>query len=70
MKIRQATNSDVVAIVGLLANDALGKQREDYKLPLPDTYFQAFNEIDADQNQEFRQHNSKELQNVDYQAPP
>lgn len=52
MKIRRAKPDDVPAIVQLLANDKLGKLREDYKTPLPDAYLEAFKNIDNDINQE------------------
>ncbi|WP_289063536.1 GNAT family N-acetyltransferase [uncultured Zobellia sp.] len=52
MKIRKATGSDLPAIVQLLANDKLGKLREDYKVPLPQKYYDAFNAINGDKNQE------------------
>ncbi len=52
MKIRQAEKEDVPAIVQMLANDKLGKLREDYKDPLPDAYYQAFVNIFNDPNQE------------------
>jgi len=52
MKIRRAKQEDVPAIVQLLANDKLGRLREDYKTPLPDTYLKAFKNIDGDINQE------------------
>ena len=52
MKIRQAEKEDVPAIVQMLANDALGKLREDYRTPLPDTYHHAFEKIAKDPNQE------------------
>ncbi|MGS0524114.1 hypothetical protein ACU8V7_01940 [Zobellia nedashkovskayae] len=42
MKIRKAKESDVSAIVALLANDKLGKLREDYEEPLPQKYYDAF----------------------------
>ncbi len=48
MHIRQATISDLTAIVQLLADDELGKTRENFQLPLPDVYLQAFAKIDAD----------------------
>ncbi|SHG22998.1 GNAT family N-acetyltransferase [Flagellimonas flava] len=50
--IRQATLEDVPAIVGMLANDKLGAQREDFKDPLPDAYLEAFDRISKDSNQE------------------
>ena len=52
MKIRQAKKEDVPAIVQMLANDKLGKLRESYKDPLPDTYYHAFANIFNDPNQE------------------
>lgn len=48
ISIRRATRDDVSEIVRLLADDALGKQRERFEQPLPDDYYQAFREIDAD----------------------
>ncbi len=36
----------------MLANDKLGKLREDFQDPLPKSYFQAFNNINKDSNQE------------------
>ncbi len=52
MQIRKADREDVPAIVQLLANDKLGKLREDYRNPLPDTYYNAFDNIFNDPNQE------------------
>ena len=52
MKIRKAKESDVSAIVALLANDKLGQLREDYKEPLPQKYYDAFEAINEDQNQQ------------------
>lgn len=49
--IRKAAFSDVAAIVAMLADDALGAQREDTHLPLRDEYRNAFAAIDADPNQ-------------------
>ena len=45
---RRARREDVAAIVGMLADDALGRQREDYREPLPEAYYAAFAAIDAD----------------------
>jgi GNAT superfamily N-acetyltransferase len=50
--LRSATRIDVAAIVRLLADDKLGQQREDYRDPLPEAYYEAFNRIDQDPNQE------------------
>jgi len=52
MKFRPARKEDVPSIVAMIANDKLGMLREDYKDPLPDKYYQAFHNIDKDQNQE------------------
>jgi GNAT superfamily N-acetyltransferase len=51
MIVRRATASDLPAIVGLLADDDLGRQREDARLPLDHAYEDAFRAIDADANQ-------------------
>lgn len=50
MIIRKATEHDLPLIVKLLANDSLGKQRECYQEPLPESYMNAFSEINADKN--------------------
>lgn len=52
MKIRKATAEDVQSIVEMLADDDLGKKREDYRLPLPLSYRDAFQKISSDPNQE------------------
>ena len=52
MKIRKAQKDDVPEIVNLLASDKLGKLRENYQEPLPVKYYQAFENIDGDVNQE------------------
>ncbi len=52
MHIRKAKLGDVPAIVSMLADDELGRQREDFRQPLPVTYTEAFQRIDADENQE------------------
>ena len=44
---RPATRADVPEIVRMLADDHLGRQRERYELPLPETYFAAFDQINA-----------------------
>lgn len=50
MDIRKATRADVPAIVALLADDELGRQRERFEDPLPDCYWAAFAAIDRDAN--------------------
>ena len=52
MKIRKATKDDVLAIVEMIADDVLGKTREDFKIPLPAEYYKAFENITNDKNQE------------------
>ncbi len=52
MIFRRATIQDVPQLVQMIANDKLGSLREDYKEPLPETYYEAFRNIDCDDNQE------------------
>ncbi len=52
MNFRKATKEDVFEIVQMIANDKLGKLREDFKDPLPEKYYQAFEQINNDPNQE------------------
>ncbi|MET2986253.1 GNAT family N-acetyltransferase [Aureibaculum conchae] len=52
MNFRIATKNDVPCIIKMIANDKLGKLRENYQDPLPDSYYNAFENIDADPNQE------------------
>lgn len=49
---RIATINDLNAIVQMLADDELGRQRERYEAPLPQSYFTAFETIDSDPNNE------------------
>ena len=49
---RKATRADVFSIVKMLTDDKLGSQREQFADPLPEVYYEAFNMIEADQNQE------------------
>ncbi len=51
LRFRQATRDDLSAIVALLADDALGRGREDARLPLDPRYTAAFDTIAADPNQ-------------------
>jgi GNAT superfamily N-acetyltransferase len=46
--IRRATRDDVPEIVRLLADDPLGSERENYRNPLPQSYYDAFDEINQD----------------------
>lgn len=51
MNFRPATESDLPAIIALLADDELGSQREDVSLPLNQNYQDAFAAIERDPNQ-------------------
>jgi GNAT superfamily N-acetyltransferase len=46
--IRRAIRNDVPEIVRLLADDPLGRRRENYQNPLPQSYYDAFDEINRD----------------------
>lgn len=48
--IRKANREDIPHIVKLLTEDHLGKQRENYQIPLPEQYYAAFSEINSDRN--------------------
>ena len=52
MNFRKATINDVSEIIKMMAEDELGKKRENFKNPLPNSYLEAFKNIDADKNQE------------------
>ncbi len=52
MNFRKANREDVPYIVAMIADDKLGKQRENYSIPLPENYYRAFDAITADNNQE------------------
>jgi GNAT superfamily N-acetyltransferase len=49
---RLATESDLIEIVRMLADDPLGAQREDFRIPLPAAYLEAFKTITNDRHQE------------------
>lgn len=51
MKIRRAKREDIIQIVAMLADDNLGISRENYKDPLPQSYYDSFIKIDQDPNQ-------------------
>lgn len=63
MTIRSALKKDVKVIVEMIANDKLGKLREKFQSPLPDSYYEAFHNIAADPNQELvvLENDSKEV---------
>ena len=52
LTFRRATAADLPAIVGMLADDVLGAKRERFETPLPASYLKAFEEIEADPNNE------------------
>ena len=52
LTFRKAKESDIPKIVEMLADDELGSKREDYKVPLPKSYYNAFQNILQDKNQE------------------
>ena len=52
MNFRKATENDVSTIVEMIADDELGKTRENFQSPLPEEYLIAFEKINADENQE------------------
>lgn len=49
---RRAARADLPKIVEMLADDFLGKQRERFENSLPESYLKAFEEIEADHNNE------------------
>ena len=49
---RQASRDNLPAIVRMLADDPLGAAREVWSLPLPDSYYAAFDAIERDPNNE------------------
>ncbi|MDX8435651.1 GNAT family N-acetyltransferase [Mesorhizobium sp. M4B.F.Ca.ET.215.01.1.1] len=51
IRIRRAQEADLPAIVAMLADDPLGRGREDASQPLAKPYRDAFAAIDADPNQ-------------------
>jgi GNAT superfamily N-acetyltransferase len=50
--IRQATRQEVSEVVRLLSDDLLGSQREIYGSSLPQSYYDAFDRIERDENNE------------------
>ncbi|WP_455170233.1 N-acetyltransferase family protein [Aegicerativicinus sediminis] len=52
LEFRKATIKDLSKIVEMIADDALGKTRENFQIPLPEDYLTAFDRIDSDVNQE------------------
>lgn len=52
MIFRKATSNDLALIVQMIADDELGKTRENFQIPLPTEYLEAFQNIERDPNQE------------------
>ncbi len=52
LNFRRAKRDDLPEIVRMLADDFLGNSRERYENPLPESYIKAFEEIEADKNNE------------------
>lgn len=52
MNFREATSKDLAEIVKMIADDKLGSTRENFQLPLPKEYLEAFRHIMTDKNQE------------------
>ena len=52
MNIRRAQLSDLSVIIEMIADDELGKKRENFQHPLPKEYRAAFEQIVIDPNQE------------------
>ena len=52
LMFRKAKEDDIPIIVEMLSDDELGSKREDYKVPLPKSYYDAFQNIFQDKNQE------------------
>lgn len=52
MKFRKAKLEDVAKIEEMMADDKLGKTRENFQIPLPQVCIDAFQNINQDKNQE------------------
>lgn len=52
LTFRLATEADLAAVIGMLADDPLGALREKIDVPLPADYLRAFDRIKSDGNQE------------------
>jgi len=51
MTYRKAKEKDLTKIIEMIADDELGKKRENFQIPLPNEYLHAFQMIDSDSNQ-------------------
>ncbi|PCJ64898.1 MAG: GNAT family N-acetyltransferase [Bacteroidetes bacterium] len=52
MIFRKATEKDIPIIVEMIADDELGRERENFQIPLQSKYLKAFEKINSDENQE------------------
>lgn len=52
MNFRKATKNDISIIVEMIADDEVGRTRENFQVPLPAEYLNAFEKITTDGNQE------------------
>lgn len=52
LNYRKATESDLTTIIKMIADDELGRKRENFQTPLPKEYLIAFKKINDDPNQE------------------
>ena len=52
LTFRKAIKADLKNIIEMLADDDLGSQRENFQVPIPQSYVEAFAAIDKDSNQE------------------
>ena len=50
VNFRIATAEDLPALIGMLADDHLGAEREDFSDPINPAYVEAFNNIESDPN--------------------
>ena len=62
MIFRKATKKDISKIVEMIADDELGKTRENFKNPLPKENLDAFKNIYTDKNQELIVVENEELE--------
>lgn len=52
VRFRLAKREDLPDVVRMMADDDLGRQRERFEHPLPESYYTAFGQIDGDSNHE------------------
>lgn len=52
LHFRKANKNDLQAIVSMLAADSFGATREIFQEPLPNSYYESFEQINSDKNQE------------------